>query len=90
MENEMKEIRESRKSWVRIWVTYAAAAYVFGVSAMLIIAFLWFEEIKKDDLAAAKDIFMMVLPVATGVITYWFASRKPGESEPKEPKQPSQ
>ena len=86
----MKEIRESRKSWVRIWVTYAATLYVFGVSTILIVAFLWPNGIDDGDLAAAKDIFMMVLPVATGVITYWFASRKPGESESKEPKQPPQ
>ena len=89
MENEIKEKRENRKSLVRIVVTYAAALYVFGGSAAWIIA-LWIDGISPDKLAAAKDIFIMVLPVATGVITYWFASRKPGESEPKEPKQPPQ
>lgn len=73
-----KEANEARRSLVRIVVTYIAAAYVFGGSTLLIGA-LWLDQLDDEKLNIAKDIFMMVLPVATGVITYWFASRKPSE-----------
>ena len=65
---------EERKSRVRVWVTKAAATWVFLGSAAIVAA-LWIEELDADKLQAAKDIYMTVLPVATGVITYWFASR---------------
>ena len=65
---------EERKSRVRVWVTKAAAIWVFLGSAVLVAA-LWIEDLDANKLQAAKDIYMTVLPVATGVITYWFASR---------------
>ena len=73
------EKRENRKSLVRIAVTYVATAYVFLGSAALIAA-LWIDTLDSAKLTVAKDVYMMVLPVATGIITYWFASRKPQES----------
>lgn len=30
----------------------------------------------SEKLQIAKDVYFTVFPVATGVITYWFASRK--------------
>lgn len=78
-----KEANEARRSLVRIVVTYIAAAYVFGGSTLLIGA-LWIDQLNDAKLNIAKDIFMMVLPVATGVITYWFASRKPSETNQEE------
>ena len=65
---------DERKSRVRVWVTKAAATWVF-VGSAAIIAALWIKDLDADKLQAAKDIYMTVLPVATGVITYWFASR---------------
>ncbi|MDE2877891.1 hypothetical protein [Candidatus Palauibacter soopunensis] len=65
---------EERKSRVRVWVTKAAAYWVFLGSAVLVAA-LWIDELDAEKMQAAKDIYMTVLPVATGVITYWFASR---------------
>ena len=67
----------------RVRVTYAAAAYVFGGSTLLI-AGLWIDALDPAKLTIAKDVFMMVLPVATGIITYWFASRKPPEAAEKD------
>lgn len=63
------------RSFVRICVTYIAAAYAFIGSGALIWWVLTTEDFNKDKFDAAKDLFMLVLPVATGVITYWFASR---------------
>lgn len=75
-ETEHQNKLESRRCWVRVLVTYAAAAYVFFGGAALVAA-LWIDPIDAEKLNMAKETFMMVLPVATGVITYWFASRKP-------------
>ena len=54
-----------------MWVTYAATTYIFLGSAVLIAA-LWIDKLPADKLTIARDVFMMVLPVATGVVTYWF------------------
>ena len=75
MKNCAKTI-EAKRSAVRIRVTYLSAVYVFAGSALLI-GGVWFDKLTTTELEAAKDIFLTVLPVATGVITYWFASRKP-------------
>ena len=81
-----RERNEERRSKVRVRVTYGAALYIFLGSLILIIAFA-FCEIDKDKLDLAKEIFTMVLPVAAGIVTYWFASRKadenPSDPEPK-------
>ena len=74
MEQIDKEIEKNR-SKVRIFVTELAALYVFMGSAVFIAA-LWVDGLDPKKFTIAKDIFMTVLPVATGVITYWFASRK--------------
>ena len=72
-----KDDLEARRSGVRVFVTRIATIYVFGGSAVLIAA-LWFWDAKDNTNARmAKDLFMAVLPVATGVVTYWFASRRP-------------
>ena len=72
----VKEEIARRRSRVRVVVTYLAAAWVFGASALLIFA-LWVDALDDRKLSVAKEVFTMVLPVATGIITYWFASRKP-------------
>ena len=77
-----KERIEERRSLVRVWVTYLAAIYAFAGSGILIVAALSFKNLDAAMLNAAKDLFMTVLPVATGIITYWFASRKPAEDAP--------
>lgn len=74
----MKQTIEEKRSAVRRWVTYIATFYIFGGSAALIAA-LWIDDLNVEKLKIAKEVFYTVLPVATGVITYWFASRKPLE-----------
>ena len=65
-----------KKSGVRIFITIWAAIYVFLGSSLLIIA-IFLGTLPDTKLQIAKDLFLTVLPVATGVITYWFASRPP-------------
>ena len=71
-----KEGNEIRRSLVRVWVTRWAAVYIFGGSAVLIAA-LWIDVLDEAKLQIAKDVFLTVLPVATGVVSYWFAGRRP-------------
>ena len=68
--------RQLAKSRVRVWVTYLAAGFVFGGGALLVLA-LGAGWVKAGDanVIAMKEVFMTVLPIATGVITYWFADR---------------
>ncbi len=80
-EDERKDLeleKEVRKSKVRVYVTYIATGYVFGVGTflgLLCVASIWIPAIDDNALTVAKDFFLVVLPVATGIITYWFASR---------------
>ncbi len=69
-----KEERENRRSAVRMVVTYVAAGFLFVVGAAMIGYFVSVEETIDD----AKDIFLAILPIASAVITYWFASRQSG------------
>ena len=75
----VREQIEMRRSKVRIWVTYSAALYVFLGSLVLILAFA-IAGAQGTGLPLAKEVFTMVLPIATGIITYWFASRKPDDA----------
>ena len=69
------EKRESRRSMVRVYVTYAAAIFLFGGGAILI-ATLFFTG-KTDE---AKDLFLAIMPVSAAVISYWFATRRPASA----------
>ena len=72
-----KEKIENRRSLVRVIVTYGAGGYiVIGAIALIIADAL----VDKDKLDVGKEVFTLVLPIATGVITYWFASRKAPDS----------
>ena len=64
------------KSFVRIGITIVAAAYLFIGSAYLIYVFFVFEGDKlTEGMKQALTIFNTILPIATGIITYWFAAR---------------
>ena len=68
--------RQLAKSRVRVWVTYLAAAFVFGGGALLVLTLgAGWVEAGDANVIAMKEVFMTVLPIATGVITYWFADR---------------
>ena len=68
--------RQLAKSRVRIWVTHFAAAFVFGGGGLLVLALgAGWVSAGDANVSAMKEVFMTVLPIATGVITYWFADR---------------
>ena len=63
--------RESRRSAVRVRITYMAAGFLFFVGAGLV-AFVT----SANSVAEGKDLFLAILPIAAAVVTYWFATRR--------------
>lgn len=61
---------EIKKSRVRVCVTYVATAFIFGGGGILIV---WFAS--KGENEDAMAVFNTILPIAAGVVTYWFAAR---------------
>ena len=86
---ETPELIEARqtlsKSRVRVYVTHLAAIFVFGGGALMVLA-LGADWVKADkaNVIAMKEVFMTILPIATGVITYWFADRAASKARPEE------
>ena len=76
-----KEQRENNRSAVRMKVTYVATGFLFIVGAALVGYFITTG--KPDD---GKDIFLAILPIASAVITYWFASRQSSSPEGRDEK----
>ena len=71
-----EEIREARKSLVRVVVTYVAAGFLF-IGGTIFIAFLiWTNQ--RDE---AITLFNTILPVSAAIVSYWFAGRG---SQPKQ------
>ena len=68
----LEQRREDRKSRVRVYVTYGAAAFLF-LGGTVFIIFL----ISKEKLDEAISLFNALLPVSAAIISYWFAGRKP-------------
>ena len=68
----LEERLEERRSRVRRWTSYAAVAFLFGGGAGIIGYILW----EFRDIDKAIDLFMMIVPIASGIIGYWFAEQK--------------
>ena len=86
----VEETRQDRRSRVRVQVTYWAALYIFGGSVALIILALY-GKLNADNFDVVREIFTMILPIATGVVTYWFATRQqPGTLATERPSQISE
>ena len=69
-----EEKRRTSRTRVRVLSTYTALIWIFAVSTAMIFGFA-FWEIPENMLDHMRDVFFTVLPVATGIVTYWFASR---------------
>lgn len=80
----VKERKELRRNRVRVWVTYAAAAYLFLFGPVMVWILFKSPDVAKENIIAAKDMFMALLPIASGIIAYWFAARKTGSREDAE------
>lgn len=76
----VEERRVDRKSRVRVWITYFAAFYIFG-GAIALIGLALAEILDDKNFDKVREIFTMVLPIATGVVTYWFATRQQGNQD---------
>ena len=76
--------RDRSKSRVRVVVTYIAAGFAFGGGAVLVVvAGFWPKDAAhQPNLTAMKDMFLAILPIAAGVITYWFADRSATKNHP--------
>ena len=72
---------------VRIWVTYAAAGYLFGFGPLFIILLYAQDPVPDSRIVpgvdAAKNLFATILPISSGIVAYWFAAR--GADKLKEP-----
>lgn len=68
----MEEIRENRKSLVRVIVTYGAAGFLF-IGGIVFIAIYIF----KGEIDEANSVFLTILPVSASIISFWFAGRSP-------------
>lgn len=73
-----------RRSRVRMWVTYGAAWFLFGGGALFVGYLAWYPVTAVPDgqvnnLATAKEIFFVLVPIATSIVTYWFAARQSEE-----------
>lgn len=66
---------ESCRSMVRIVVTYMAAGFVFLGGGAFVFVLIRTGDIDDTRLRDAKDLFMTILPIATGIVTYWFGNR---------------
>ena len=83
---EMFKDMNTVKSYVRVMVTYAATLFIFGGGAWLMYAFL--NASSTEELANAegmKEIYMTIFPVATGIVTYWFATRSNSKTDSTDP-----
>lgn len=78
-----EEAREIRRSNVRVFVTHLSAIYLF-VGAPLLMALMFLSgkweaiAISPEVFSQVKDLYVGLVPIATGVIAYWFGSRVSG------------
>lgn len=73
------ELREDRKSKVRVRVTYIAATFLFG-GGTLFILYLIFKDMNRE----ALTLFNTLIPIASGFVAFWFAGRGSGVKSSKD------
>ena len=70
-----------RRQKIRAWVTVAALLYAFGGGILLLVFvavdawFGWHEPGDNSLLRDMRETFLMVLPLASAAITFWFTSK---------------
>ena len=88
MANETKPLKSKRpagelialwRSGVRIFITHAAALFLFLGGALLIAYFAIWGGDSGDE--QATDLFMTILPVAASIVSFWFAGRRRGSED---------
>lgn len=72
------ELIELRRSRVRRWISYSAMGFLFIGGAV----FIGYLTVTNGDtkagtqLGMAHDLFMTIIPIASGIIGYWFAEQR--------------
>jgi len=74
-ETTAEEFIELKRSFVRRWISYLAMTFLFFGSGALVG---WL--IVLNDVDHALQVFYTVLPIASGVIGYWFAEQRIGKN----------
>ena len=75
------ERKELRRNLVRVMVTYAAAGYLFLFGPVMVWILYKSPTSATDNFIAAKDMYMALLPIASGIVAYWFATRQTGSDK---------
>ena len=88
--DERLALLELNRSAVRILITKIAAWFLFAGSGIFIIVLLVAHFLRCDAssnifIDSAKNLFTTILPIASGIIAFWFAGRNTG-GENKEAK----
>ena len=73
---------ESRRSWVRIVVTY-----LFAVAYVATAGYLIFEFISSGNSEAALAAFSGLGTFASAVVGFWFGGRRPSTTKPPSEKE---
>ena len=63
---------EDRKSFIRVRVTQYAALFIFLGGFMVTLGL-----VVAGHGTEAKDLFLAILPAASGIVYFWFGNRKP-------------
>ena len=77
-----RTVEETVALWragVRIFVTNAAALFLFAGGAALILYFAIAGGDTGDE--RATDLFMAILPIAASIVSFWFAGRATSTNE---------
>ena len=69
--------KETRRSWVRIVVTYLFAAAYVAAAGYLIVSF-----IESGNIEAALAAFSGLGTFASAVVGFWFGNRQPAQALP--------
>lgn len=74
--DEHEQKKEKWKSFVRIWITYLAAGFLFAACPLVAIILIFCG--KCDDLG--EKILFAIIPVSGSIIAYWFGGRGPSSA----------
>lgn len=73
-----KDELERKKGKVRVRVTYIATGYIFG-GLLLLIHGATTGMVQDPFFGRVKDLYMVGVPIASGVIAFWFGDRSRGK-----------
>jgi len=69
-----EERLDRRRNLVRISITYTAGVFLFIFGPAVILILIFHDESKHID--EAMNLFNVILPISSAIVSYWFAGRK--------------